>query len=105
MAEAAADIRRLVDGLRPPMLDDIGLVEALRHLRFVPHDPTRRVRPAGGAHPGLDQMARGLNNDAIADVLGYSPKTIRNYVSIIFAKLHVADRAQAIILARDRGLT
>lgn len=36
VAEAAADIRRLVDGLRPPMLDDLGLVEALRHLRFVP---------------------------------------------------------------------
>jgi len=52
----------------------------------------------------LAEMARGLNNDAIAAVLGYSPKTIRNYVSIIFAKLHVADRAQAIILARDRGL-
>ncbi len=74
--------------------------------------------PAGGGaanepFPGLTaserrvlaEMARGLNNDAIADVLGYSPKTIRNYVSIIFAKLHVADRAQAIILARDRGLT
>lgn len=53
----------------------------------------------------LAEMARGLNNDAIAEVLGYSPKTIRNYVSIIFAKLHVADRAQAIILARDQGLT
>lgn len=52
----------------------------------------------------LAEMARGLNNDAIAAVLGYSPKTIRNYVSIIFAKLHVADRAQAIILARDQGL-
>lgn len=36
VAEAAADIRRLVDGLRPPMLDDLGLVDALRHLRFVP---------------------------------------------------------------------
>jgi len=36
VAEAAADLRRLVDGLRPPMLDDLGLVDALRHLRFVP---------------------------------------------------------------------
>ncbi len=36
VAEATADIRRLVDGLRPPMLDDLGLVAALRHLRFVP---------------------------------------------------------------------
>lgn len=52
----------------------------------------------------LEQMARGLNNDAIAAVLGYSPKTIRNYVSIIFAKLHVSDRSQAIVAARESGL-
>lgn len=55
-------------------------------------------------HRVLVEMARGLNNDAIAGVLGYSPKTVRNYVSIIFTKLHVADRAQAIVLARQRGL-
>lgn len=76
-----------------------------------------RVPPGAGAPGGpfsgltpseqrvLAEMARGLNNDAIAQVLGYSPKTVRNYVSIIFGKLHVADRAQAIILARDQGLT
>lgn len=31
------------------------------------------------------------------------PETVRNYVSIIFTKVHVADRAQAIVLARQRG--
>lgn len=56
-------------------------------------------------HKVLAEMARGLNNDAIAAALGYSPKTVRNYVSIIFAKLHVADRAQAIVFARQRGLS
>jgi len=58
-----------------------------------------------GEHRVLAEMARGLNNDAIASKLGYSPKTVRNYVSIIFAKLHVADRSQAIVFARERGLT
>lgn len=52
----------------------------------------------------LEQVARGLNNDAIAQLLNYSPKTVRNYVSIILTKLHVADRAQAIALARDHGI-
>ena len=56
-------------------------------------------------HRVLAEMARGLNNDAIATKLSYSPKTVRNYVSIIFSKLHVADRAQAIIFARERGLS
>ncbi len=49
-------------------------------------------------------MASGLANDDIAGQLGFSPKTVRNYVSNIFSKLHVADRSQAIVRARDAGL-
>ncbi len=52
----------------------------------------------------LRLMARGLANEAIADQLALSPKSVRNYVSNIFSKLHVADRAQAIVRARDAGL-
>jgi DNA-binding NarL/FixJ family response regulator len=33
-----------------------------------------------------------------------SPKTIRNHISNIFTKLQVADRAQAIVRAREAGL-
>ena len=33
-----------------------------------------------------------------------SQKTVRNHVSNIFAKLQVADRAQAIVRAREAGL-
>src|SRR6185312_15925638 len=32
--EATAEVRRLVHDLRPPMLDDLGMADALRHLRF-----------------------------------------------------------------------
>ncbi len=53
----------------------------------------------------LRLMAQGVNNDAIAQQLGFSPKTVRNYVSNIFSKLQVADRAQAIVKAREAGLT
>jgi len=52
----------------------------------------------------LRLMARGQTNDDIAVQLGFSSKTVRNYVSNIFGKLHVADRAQAIVRARDAGL-
>jgi DNA-binding NarL/FixJ family response regulator len=52
----------------------------------------------------LDHIAQGLNNDTIARKLFLSPKTVRNHVSNIFAKLQVADRAQAIVRARDAGL-
>lgn len=52
----------------------------------------------------LDLLARGMNNAEIAGVLDISQKTVRNHVSNIFNKLQVADRAQAIIRARDAGL-
>jgi DNA-binding NarL/FixJ family response regulator len=52
----------------------------------------------------LGLIARGENNAAIAQRLSLSPKTIRNHVSNIFNKLQVADRAQAILRARDAGL-
>ncbi len=52
----------------------------------------------------LDMIARGSNNAEIASALTLSQKTVRNHVSNIFNKLQVADRAQAIIRARDAGL-
>ena len=52
----------------------------------------------------LRLMARGENNEAIAHHLALSQKTVRNYISNIFSKLQVADRAQAIIRARSAGL-
>jgi len=52
----------------------------------------------------LELMAQGANNGEIADRLVLSPSTVRNYVSTIFSKLQVADRAHAIIRARDAGL-
>jgi DNA-binding NarL/FixJ family response regulator len=53
----------------------------------------------------LRLIAQGLTNNAIAEHLVLSPKTVRNYITEIFSKLQVADRAQAIIRARDAGLS
>jgi DNA-binding NarL/FixJ family response regulator len=50
----------------------------------------------------LGLIAQGLTNNAIAERLILSPKTIRNYITEIFSKLQVADRAQAIIRAQCR---
>ncbi|KIL39607.1 LuxR family transcriptional regulator [Gordoniibacillus kamchatkensis] len=52
----------------------------------------------------LKYIAQGFNNGDIAARTGLSPKTVRNHVSNIFNKLQVADRAQAIIRAREAGL-
>jgi DNA-binding NarL/FixJ family response regulator len=52
----------------------------------------------------LDLIAQGRSNAEIANRLVLSPKTVRNHVSNILSKLQVADRAQAIIQAREAGL-
>lgn len=49
----------------------------------------------------LDLVAQHLTNPEIAARLSLSPKTVRNHVSNIFNKLQVADRAEAIIRARE----
>lgn len=52
----------------------------------------------------LDLIATGMKNAEIADRLHLSGKTVRNNISNIFSKLHVTDRAAAIVRARDAGL-
>ena len=49
-------------------------------------------------------IAQGHRNHEIATRLVLSHSTVRNYVSNIFSKLQVADRAHAIIRAREAGL-
>lgn len=53
----------------------------------------------------LALLAQGCKNTEIADRLVISPKTVRNYVSNIISKLQVADRAQAIIRAKEAGMS
>ena len=55
-------------------------------------------------HEVLELIARGFNNQAIANRLSISEKTVRNHISNIFNKLQVVDRAQAIVKAREAGL-
>ncbi len=52
----------------------------------------------------LRLIAQGRSNHEIADLLALSVKTVQNHVSNIFGKLQVADRAQAIVRAREAGL-
>ncbi|MGH8906251.1 MAG: response regulator [Egibacteraceae bacterium] len=67
-----------------------------------PADPfpqlTRREREI------LVLLAQGCGNADIARKLFLSPKTVRNHIANILAKLDVPDRAQAIALAREAGL-
>lgn len=52
----------------------------------------------------LDLVAAGLDNASISRRLVLSPKTVRNHVANVLAKLAVRDRAAAIVRAREEGL-
>lgn len=78
----------------------------IRYFSALPHsasaiafpDLTEREREI------LHLIAQGESNAVIARRLTLSLKTVQNHVSNIFSKLQVADRAQAIVRARDAGL-
>jgi DNA-binding NarL/FixJ family response regulator len=116
-------------GARGYVLKDADEEEMVRSIRavgkgeaiFSPAIATRMLTyfaapPPGGAPPRafptltdrereiLKLIAQGHPNPSIARHLSLSTKTVGNYVSNIFTKLQVADRAQAIIRAREAGL-
>ena len=72
---------------------------------------------AGGhpAIPGLEDLTRrerevlelvglGLSNAQISRRLRLSPSTVKDYVSVVLAKLGVDNRTKAAVIARDAGL-
>jgi len=76
------------------------------------HNPASQSGNAAQAFPELTErerevlvlIAQGISNKDIAEKLVISMKTVSNHITNIFSKLQVADRAQAIIRARDAGL-
>ena len=52
----------------------------------------------------LTLLAAGMSNQAIAQRLSLSPKTVRNQVSLLLTKLGVRNRTEAAGLAQAAGL-
>jgi two-component system response regulator DegU len=56
-------------------------------------------------HEIIRLLANGLDNTAIAEKLTLSKRTVQNHISIIYAKLGVASRAEAMLYAIHQGWT
>lgn len=75
-------------------------------------NPAGQAADSAAAFPELTErerevltlIAQGVSNKEIAEKLVISMKTVSNHITNIFSKLQVADRAQAIIRAREAGL-
>lgn len=114
-------------GAKGYVLKDAGEEELLRAVRAVGRGEaifsaeiaarvlayfSRPREPLPGAFPALTErelevlnlIAAGHGNPDIARQLGLRLKTVANYASSIFSKLHVADRAEAASRAREAGL-
>lgn len=115
-------------GARGYLLKDASLEDVLRAIiavsrgeaifspviaqRMMQYFGQAQSKPVSDAFPELTDreyeiltlIAQRCSNAEIASRLVLSPKTIRNHVSNILSKLQVADRAQAIVRAREAGL-
>jgi DNA-binding NarL/FixJ family response regulator len=70
-----------------------------------PSSPRRPVEPLTDREGEVLQlMGRGLSNPEIAGELSISAVTVKSHVGRIFTKLHLRDRAAAIVYAFDHGL-
>jgi len=81
---------------------------AQRVMQYFAAAPSAKQQPFPELTPRerevLDLISSGESNPTIARRLGISSKTVSNHISVIFTKLQVADRSQAIVQARRAGL-
>ncbi len=101
----------LVDMLRGITLGEapISRVMAARILdefsrRSEPHLPASEAALTRREHEVLALVARGASNREIAAALIISDNTVKNHMRNILNKLHLANRAQAMLYARQQGL-
>lgn len=122
-SDAALVRAALRAGARGYLLKDAGALELIRAVLAVADsqsifDPGVAgvvLRAAQDAYPFpgltprerdvLDRLSHGLSTQAIADRLGLSTKTVQNNISQVLLKLGARDRAHAVALARDAGVT
>ena len=114
-AAASLAVRSGAAGVLYKDVDPDALVRAIRsvhdgHLLLAAEAAGTLMRIAGGPAAALDalttrerevlaQLAGGRSNREIARALQISEKTVKTHVSSVLAKLGVADRTQAALLA------
>lgn len=105
--ETVADCLRRIDAGEPPLSPSIAR-RMLERLRPQPVAATPRPRDDAQLSPRevevLTLLARGLSAPEAAREIGLKPQTVAGYVKVIYQKLHVSSRAEAVLAAAERGL-
>ena len=81
------------------------LIEQLNHIHLGGQAETlEQVALSRREQEVLELVAQGLNNQDIAAALGLARQTVRNHLAVIYSKLNVHTRVEAVVWARERGL-
>ena len=91
------------------------LIPAIRAVaagkRWIPHNVATRLKSRNLFEEltprevdVLREVAKGLSNKELADMLGITEHTAKDHLKSILAKLRVADRTQAVTAALQRGI-
>lgn len=105
---------RLFAALATAAAGDMPLAPSVTRL-LLQAQPAATPEPVTARPPSLDRLtdrerqvlllvARGLSNRAIAEQLVVSEATVKTHLNRMMAKLGVASRAQAVVLAYEAGL-
>ena len=81
------------------------VMEQLTNVRLGEQSLTQVIDLSKREREVLERLSRGANNEAIAADLGIATQTVRNYISAIYDKLGVHSRGEAIVWARERGIS
>lgn len=102
---------RAFDFVRKPLRDLSGFRQTIEKAAHRTQDRRREaVRLVPQASPLAERdldilrlLGAGLENQAIADRLSLSEKTVRNRLSQLYDRVGVENRTQAVLLGRERG--
>jgi DNA-binding NarL/FixJ family response regulator len=103
--DTVAERLRRIEAGEPPLSPSIArrLLERLR-----PDAPSKPPDDAGLSARETEVLAliaKGLSAPEAARAIGLKPQTVAGYVKVIYQKLHISSRAEAVLAAQARGLT
>ncbi|SOD72518.1 LuxR family two component transcriptional regulator [Jatrophihabitans sp. GAS493] len=101
-----------------PAAELVAALEAVHAGEVIISDPPPRARSAVGLQwPGLGEgltdreseilalITQGRSNAEVAALTYLSPNTVKSYIRIIYRKINVASRTQAVLWGVDHGFT
>jgi signal transduction histidine kinase len=112
LQEATADIRRLVYGLRPPALDDLGLLPALRNhaAKFGPQGPVIEIvaaEPFPALPAAVEVAAYRIVQEALTNVMHHAEATqctVRIEATNAALKIDITDNGVGLPAQWENGV-